>query len=242
MASEPLRVLVTSDIASEGVNLHKQCHHLIHFDLPWSLITTRTAQRSHRPIWTAAPAEIRYLVYQPAEMRSPAICESSERSPKSTQRTGHWVMRVRHGPLQRVAEEEHVLTRCASAQSPIASARWRKRRRSQRLRSVGVRWPRPSGSQGIGFAALPPAVPVDAPPSLFGGDDDYLTAAVSSHTLASEGHRWETDGPVGLVRPPDDLLRRLGALPQSYLRQRNLGERLRITADAESANRSLPTQ
>lgn len=33
MTSAPIRVLVTSDIAAEGVNLHKQCHHLIHFDL-----------------------------------------------------------------------------------------------------------------------------------------------------------------------------------------------------------------
>jgi len=43
MASSPLRVLVTSDIASEGVNLHHQCHNLIHFDLPWSLITWSSA-------------------------------------------------------------------------------------------------------------------------------------------------------------------------------------------------------
>ena len=28
----PLRVLVTGDVASEGVNLHQQCHELIHYD------------------------------------------------------------------------------------------------------------------------------------------------------------------------------------------------------------------
>ena len=50
---------------------------------------------------------------------------------------------------------------------------------------------------------------------------------------------WETDGPVVSFKPPDDLLRRLSGLPQSYLRQRNLAERLRLTADVESANRSL---
>ena len=31
-----LRVLLCSDVASEGLNLHYFCHRLIHFDLPWS--------------------------------------------------------------------------------------------------------------------------------------------------------------------------------------------------------------
>lgn len=36
---DPLRVLVCSDVASEGLNLHYFCHRLVHFDLPWSLMT-----------------------------------------------------------------------------------------------------------------------------------------------------------------------------------------------------------
>lgn len=42
----PLRVLIASDMASEGLNLHFQCHRLIHFDLPWSLL--RFQQRNGR--------------------------------------------------------------------------------------------------------------------------------------------------------------------------------------------------
>ncbi|HLS34469.1 MAG TPA: helicase-related protein, partial [Brevibacterium sp.] len=45
-ASSPIRVLVTGDVASEGVNLHSQCNQLIHFDIPWSLI--RIEQRNGR--------------------------------------------------------------------------------------------------------------------------------------------------------------------------------------------------
>lgn len=43
---EPVRILFTGDIASEGVNLHHQCHDLVHYDLPWSLI--RIEQRNGR--------------------------------------------------------------------------------------------------------------------------------------------------------------------------------------------------
>jgi hypothetical protein len=34
----PVRLLLASDIASEGLNLHFLCHKLIHFDIPWSLM------------------------------------------------------------------------------------------------------------------------------------------------------------------------------------------------------------
>lgn len=36
--ASPVRLLIASDVASEGINLHYLCHHLIHFDIPWSLM------------------------------------------------------------------------------------------------------------------------------------------------------------------------------------------------------------
>ncbi len=33
-----VRLLVCSDVASEGINLHFRCHRLIHYDMPWSLM------------------------------------------------------------------------------------------------------------------------------------------------------------------------------------------------------------
>ncbi|ABK43866.1 helicase domain protein [Magnetococcus marinus MC-1] len=35
---EPVRLLIASDVASEGINLHYLCHRMIHFDIPWSLM------------------------------------------------------------------------------------------------------------------------------------------------------------------------------------------------------------
>lgn len=37
-ASSDLRLLLASDVASEGINLHYFCNRLIHFDVPWSLM------------------------------------------------------------------------------------------------------------------------------------------------------------------------------------------------------------
>lgn len=34
----PVRLLIASDVASEGLNLHFQSHRLVHFDIPWSLM------------------------------------------------------------------------------------------------------------------------------------------------------------------------------------------------------------
>jgi len=42
----PLRILLASDAASEGINLHYHCNQLFHFDIPWSLI--RLTQRNGR--------------------------------------------------------------------------------------------------------------------------------------------------------------------------------------------------
>jgi superfamily II DNA or RNA helicase len=38
MDEEPVRLLIASDVASEGINLHYLSHRMIHFDIPWSLM------------------------------------------------------------------------------------------------------------------------------------------------------------------------------------------------------------
>lgn len=36
--NSPVRILIASDVASEGINLHFLCHKMVHFDIPWSLM------------------------------------------------------------------------------------------------------------------------------------------------------------------------------------------------------------
>ena len=44
--SDPMRVLIATEVASEGLNLHHLSHRLVHFDIPWSLMTLQ--QRNGR--------------------------------------------------------------------------------------------------------------------------------------------------------------------------------------------------
>lgn len=60
----PVRVLVASDVASEGINLHYLCHRLIHFDIPWSLMVFQQRNgRIDRYGQTKQP-DIRYMMIE----------------------------------------------------------------------------------------------------------------------------------------------------------------------------------
>jgi hypothetical protein len=74
---------------------------------------------------------------------------------------------------------------------------------------------------------------------MFRTTDDYVIAGLRLIYGDLRQIGWETDGSVISFETPDDLHRRFGALPQSYLHQRNLVRRLRLTAHEATANRYL---
>jgi len=57
-----VRLMLATDVASEGINLHQECHHIIHYDLPWSIITL--IQRNGRidRLGQKETPELRYLM------------------------------------------------------------------------------------------------------------------------------------------------------------------------------------
>lgn len=62
--SAPMRLLLATDVASEGINLHHECHNIIHYDLPWSIITLiQRNGRIDRFGQTKKPV-LRYLMLQ----------------------------------------------------------------------------------------------------------------------------------------------------------------------------------
>ena len=66
-AAHPVRILVCTDAAREGINLQKRCHDLVHFDLPWN--PSRLEQRNGRIDRKLQPAPVVTCSYFSYEQR-----------------------------------------------------------------------------------------------------------------------------------------------------------------------------
>ena len=58
----PVRILVASDVASEGINLHYLSHRMIHFDIPWSLMVFQQRNGRIDRYGQKVSPDIRYMV------------------------------------------------------------------------------------------------------------------------------------------------------------------------------------
>jgi superfamily II DNA or RNA helicase len=64
-AASPLRILICTDAAREGINLQSQCHDLVHIDLPWN--PGRLEQRNgriDRKLQPSPTVTCRYFLYE----------------------------------------------------------------------------------------------------------------------------------------------------------------------------------
>lgn len=81
-ATDPLRILICTDAAREGINLQARCHDLIHIDLPWN--PARLEQRNGRIDRKLQPSPevwCRYFVYRqrPEDRVLQVLVEKTER-------------------------------------------------------------------------------------------------------------------------------------------------------------------
>ena len=92
----PLRILVCTDAAREGINLQMRCHDLIHIDLPWN--PARLEQRNGRIDRKLQPSPkvwCRYFVYEQREedvvLRGVGAENGAHPHPTRLCRPGDWI-------------------------------------------------------------------------------------------------------------------------------------------------------
>lgn len=244
LAGSPIRVLVTGDVASEGVNLHKQCHELIHYDIPWSLI--RIEQRNGRID--------RYGQHTPPQITTLLL------SPSAEDFAGDLTVLKRL--LQREEEAHKAL---GDAASLMGSYSVEKEEEAIKRVLAGhadfdstVKSATSVADEGDPIAAFfaklaAAAPPPDAPPPASNGTGLYerpvdflrealVTAFVTPTASTSRGGvEWQEHPEQQLVSftPPRDLRQRLNVLPQSYLSERRVLERLMLATDKARGKHEL---
>ncbi|MEU1982518.1 DEAD/DEAH box helicase [Nocardia sp. NPDC019395] len=227
LSDSPVRILVTTDVTSEGVNLHRQCHHLIHYDVPWSLI--RIEQRNGRID--------RYgQQYQP--QFKALILTSSLEGAKDDRTVAEKLL----------AKEEAAHRSIGTAEA--VTGEYRPEREEKRLiqdllegktveesleeRPLGDLLADLLGSVGVDPVDADPE-PADVP-RLFESTEKFVKEAIGSLDLLGD---LEDDGEMLAFTPPPDLVHRLSALPADYLRKHKIKDRMKVTFDRELAQRKL---
>ncbi|MGC4808222.1 helicase-related protein [Micromonospora sp. DT233] len=235
LAGSDVRLLFTGDVASEGVNLHQQCHHLIHYDIPWSLI--RIEQRNGRID--------RYGQKHQPQFR--ALILASAREDAKDDRT----------ISQKLLDKEEVAHRTLGSVA-AATGLYDDKAETERLirdlfanRTVEESYETVEAEidvmadlfAEVGTAPVSADVPRARVPKLFDSTRDFVDAALHEiYDDRPEDHidlRREDELLTFLA--PGDLVHRLTDLPRSYLRAHREGEelRLKVTFDRALAQRKL---
>ncbi|MBT2528843.1 DEAD/DEAH box helicase [Streptomyces sp. ISL-99] len=238
LADAPVRMLFTGDVASEGVNLHRQCHQLVHYDVPWSLI--RIEQRNGRID--------RYGQAHPPQFR--ALILTSETEGAKDDRT------VAERLLER-EDEAHRSLGTAEAVSGLYRAEAEEKSLIHDLlkgRTVDESLQQTAEEAGgtddfladffgsVGEEVAAESTPAADVPRLFTGTREFIDEAVREvYPDAQAQLDMDRDTETGLIsfKPPSDLVHRMKALPPDYRREQRLGERLLVTLNRKLADLSL---
>lgn len=227
-----VRILFTGDMASEGVNLHRQCHHLIHFDLPWSLITIEQRNGRIDRYGQMHSPDVRALVLSPDHDRLTGdvriltkLLEREHAAHKAFGDSGSLF-----GLHSAELEEAAVMKKLQAREDPETAIPEAPAKEFDLLALLG-------GSAGTGEA------PILELPSLFASDrafvDEALRTAFTDADRTLDIRREENDPDFFSLVPPRDLQNRFRALPQSYLSEQKVTERLRLTGDRHHAEAAL---
>lgn len=230
LTNAKVRILLASDMASEGLNLHLQCHHLVHYDLPWSFI--RIQQRNGRID--------RYLQTHSPQITALALT-SADTAIESDLRVVTKLLQKEHaanqalgdaGALLRLHDEE--LEEEAVMQALLDG------------KDLDDALPDPEQVDPFSFEALfttggeheAEAAPQTAQvATLFHDDDNYLYEALVDLHPGGKDLNLDRDSTLDMLAfdTPDDLRRLLRDLPGEYLRDQQVERRIRLTGSTSLA-------
>jgi hypothetical protein len=233
-----LRILLASDAASEGINLHHFCHRMVHFDLPWSLITLEQRNGRIDRFGQRHTPRIAYLLTVPGdeELRGDLrvlerLVEKEEEAHKNLGDVA-WLMNLWNAEK----EEERIAKGIEQGEAP-----------EEILpdEPAGGDWLTELFGSGRGSEAK-----VAEPLRLFGDDLEYARLALEEIGIEQPGGRaarqdaeegrgaveWHDDLDGLTLYPPEDLQVRYDYLPPELRRD---GDAIKLTTDRRRVMQAL---
>ena len=238
-AGSRLRLLLASDVASEGINLHFLCHRLIHFDVPWSLMVFQQRNgrvdrygQEHQPL----------MVYMLTESDNEAI-RGDQRILDVLIDKDHQASKNIGDPsafmnVYDVEQEEQITAREMAAKTTAEAfgARLDAQLSDPFLDLIAEAAEKEQAADGVASRGSVFRVPRRELPSLYAGDFDYARTALEH--LKADGLKAEIDPGKKLIELTwtDDLQQRYQKLPVEV---RPDDGRVLLTADAGRMQRAM---
>ena len=249
-----LRILVTGDVASEGVNLHTLCHNLVHYDIPWSLI--RIQQRNGRVdrYGQMEPPQIAALLLDTkqggyvGELHVLTKLINRENEAHSLlgdvgSLIGKHTINGEEEEIRKVIQNQAGFDDVVKTPEQIANTD------AESEEDLIDFW-----LSGFGLSGAPSDTPAPGPTvapahttSLYASEISYLEDALKEafygapeKPLGANGVAYELgNNGVAELAPPEDLRRRLDILPQDYLADRKVREKFLLATNTAVGNTIL---
>jgi len=247
LAHTPVRILLTGDVASEGVNLHSQCHELVHYDIPWSLI--RIEQRNGRidRYGQRSSPRITTLILDPSsdgfagDIRVLTKLIDKEFEAHTVlgdvaSLMGKYDVKGEEDLIRKVLIGEQDLDDVIISTSSLS--------KSDDLAGMLFRIFDDPAETAMHIENV--STPT-ARTSLYSSEVEYLEDALAAaylnptevHSRGGVEWKWHKDFGTAEVAPPRDLVQRLEVLPQSYLHDRSVLSKFHLATTREQGQKRV---
>jgi ERCC4-related helicase len=215
---DPIRILLCSDVASEGLNLHYFCHRLVHFDLPFSLMVFQ--QRNGR-VDRYGQKHQPHIVYLFTEANTERI-KGDLRTYEILQRKDEQAYRNLGDPSAFLnvydpeKEDEKVTGFLADGMTPLQIEAKLDEEAASESQEDGDFLMQLFGGEAAPVAPESSLAHIDEPGSLFESDYHYVKTALTQLNLSDKLCEWAAHDAERIIAltAPRDLQERLRQLPR----------------------------